>query len=59
MRPPPGMSSEWRERRREWLKRYAERTGKELMCPERMNRSERVATPPPFRDLLLAIARSR
>jgi hypothetical protein len=58
MRPPPGLSKEERAARREWLARYAEQTGKELLCPERMGKRERAATPVPFRDLLISIAES-
>lgn len=58
MRPPKGMNSDWRARRREWLKEYAAATGKELLCAETMNRRERAATPLPFRDLLLSMART-
>jgi hypothetical protein len=56
MRPPANMPPEWRERRRKWLVARARLTGRELMCPERMNRTERAATPTAFRDLLLSIA---
>jgi hypothetical protein len=58
MRPPANMPPEWRERRHRWLERRARLTGKELLCPERLGRRERCATPIPFRDLLLSIARS-
>lgn len=58
MRPQAGLTEEQRQRRRQWLERYAQLSGKELMCPERMGRKERAATPIPFRDLLLSIARS-
>jgi hypothetical protein len=57
-RPPRGMGEQERARRREWLDWYARETGKEWCAPERMHRSERAATPLPFRDLLLSIARS-
>jgi hypothetical protein len=40
------------------LEERAKATGKEMFCPERMGRRERLATPPPFRDLLLSIAES-
>lgn len=56
MRPHAGMSPELREKRRRWLARYAEYTGKELVCAERMNKRERTATPPEFADLLISIA---
>lgn len=58
MRPPAGMSPELREKRRRWLARYAEATGKELLCAERMSKRERAATPPAFRDLLLSMVRA-
>jgi hypothetical protein len=58
MRPPKHMSDEMRAKRRAWLERYASETGKELACPERINKREMLATPVPFRDLLLAIART-
>ncbi len=58
MRPPKDMPPEWREKRRRWLARYAEATGKELVVAERMGKVERTATPLPFRDLLLSMARS-
>ncbi len=58
MRPPPNMSPEWREKRRRWLERR-EAAGFKVHCgPERMATRERMATPTPFRDLLLSIARS-
>jgi hypothetical protein len=58
MRPPPGMTDEQRGRRRAWLAEYARLSGKELLCAERMNKRENQATPVPFRDLLLSIARA-
>lgn len=58
MRPSGRMSGDFRLRRRAWLEQYAQATGKELMCPERMNKRERSATPTEFRDLLLSIART-
>lgn len=60
MRPPPGAAGmpEFRAHRRAWLADYAEQTGKTLMCLEMMGTAERAATPLPFRDLLLSIARS-
>ena len=57
-RPPAGMDSESRAARREWLAEHAKQTGKEWLCAERMNKTERAATPLPFRDLLLDMARS-
>ena len=57
MRPPAGMSYELRQKRRAWIEARAKATGKELLCLERMGRSERAATPPQFRDLLLSMAR--
>jgi hypothetical protein len=59
MTPPPGLGPELRSRRRAWLARRAAITGKEMMCPERMGKRERAATPPAFRDLLLGMARSK
>lgn len=58
MRPPAGMSPEMREKRRRWLARYAQATGKELVVAERMSKRESSLTPIPFRDLLLSLARS-
>lgn len=58
MRPPSGLSPELREKRRRWLARYAQYTGKEMVCAERMGKKERAATPLVFRDLLLSMARS-
>lgn len=58
VRPPRGMAPEQRKARRDWLDWYAAQTGKEWCCPERLSRTERLATPKPFRDLLLAMARS-
>ena len=57
MRPPANMPPEMREKRRRWLARYAEETGKELACPKRLNKRELAATPLPFRDLLLSMVR--
>jgi hypothetical protein len=54
----PGASQAERGLRRVWLDERAKRTGKEWLCPERINKRERAATPIPFRDLLLSIARS-
>ncbi len=54
MKPPAGMTQEQRDERREYLARI-----KPGWCaPERMNKRERTATPLPFRDLLLGVARS-
>lgn len=58
MKPPPGMSAAERAERRVWLEARAHRLGRDFAAPERMNKSERMATPIPFRDLLLSIARS-
>lgn len=58
MRPPANMTPEQREKRRRWLERHAQLTGKALVCAELMNKTERAATPIPFRDLLLSIART-
>ncbi len=56
-KPPKGASPEAREARKEWLAWYARESGKEWCCPERMNKTERTATPLEFRDLLLSLAR--
>lgn len=53
-----GTRAEVRAARNAWLERYSQETGKEWRCPERMSRRERLATPIPFRDLLLSIART-
>lgn len=58
MRPPANMTPEQREKRRRWLARYAEASGKELVVAERMGKKERAATPISFRDLLISIART-
>jgi hypothetical protein len=58
MRPPADMTPEQREKRRRWLARYAEASGKELVVAERMGKRERAATPVEFRDVLLSIASS-
>jgi len=57
-RPLAGMGDEEHTRRRDWLEWYARETGKEWCAPERMGKRERAATPLPFRDLLLSLARS-
>lgn len=58
MRPPKDMSPEWRAKRNRWLERR-EAQGFKLHCaPERMGKRERMATPEPFRDLLISMARS-
>lgn len=53
-----GASPETRAARREWLERREAETGKTWCCPERMGKRERAATPPAFRDVLLAMART-
>jgi hypothetical protein len=53
MRPPAGISPEERAARRAYLEKRGA-----WACPERMNKTERAATPPAFRDLLLTMARS-
>lgn len=58
MSPPRGMSDEQRAERRQWLEWYERETGKAWCCPELMSKRERAATPEPFRDLLLSIARN-
>lgn len=57
-RLPKGASAELRAERNAYLARTEAETGKTWCCAERMNKTERMATPVPFRDLLLAIARS-
>ena len=58
MRPPANMSQEWRDKRRRWLERR-EAAGFKVHCKlEWMGKPERMATPLPFRDLLLGMARS-
>jgi hypothetical protein len=57
-RLPKDASPELRARRNEWLARREAALGKTWASPERMGRRERAATPVPFRDLLLSIARS-
>lgn len=58
VKPPPGMTPEQRQKRREWIEWYAKATGKEWCSPERLNKTERLATPPQFRDLLISMALS-
>lgn len=58
VKPPAGMTPVQRAARRDWLARHAEQTGKEWCCAERLNKTERAATPPQFRDVLLEIAAS-
>jgi hypothetical protein len=53
MRPPSGISAEERTARRAYLEQLGT-----WVCPERMGKRERAATPIPFRDLLLGIAGS-
>jgi hypothetical protein len=50
-RPPPGLPQEQRDARRRVLAEIG------WCTPERMSKTERAATPIPFRDLLLEIAR--
>lgn len=57
-RLPKDASPELRARRNAWLKRREEVLGKVWAGPERMGKRERAATPLPFRDVLLGIARS-
>jgi hypothetical protein len=56
--PPKGMSPEWRAKRNAWLARREAAGGKAACGPERMGLAERLATPEPFRDLLIGMARS-
>lgn len=57
LRPPKGFTYEQRQARRAFLKKYGRLVGKELCCPKRMSRRERAATPEPFRDVLIDMAR--
>lgn len=56
-RPPAGTTPEQRAARRAWLEAHERATGKAWCCPELLNKRERAATPPAFRDLLIEIAR--
>lgn len=58
MRPPKGLPPELRAKRRLWLEERERTEGKALWQTERLSRRERLATPLPFRDLLLSIART-
>lgn len=58
MSPPRNLTRKQRRQRRRFLLEYASRTGKVWCCPEQMSKRERLTTPYPFRDLLLAIART-
>lgn len=57
-RLPKDATPDLRARRNTWLARREALTGKTWCGPERMGRRERMATPLPFRDLLLDIART-
>lgn len=57
-RLPKGASPELRADRNKWLKAREQVTGRTWCGPERMARHERSATPTPFRDLLISIART-
>lgn len=57
-RPPKNMSAEMRAKRHKWLERRAEVTGIDWCAPERLTKTERIATPVLFRNLLLDMARS-
>ena len=57
-RLPKNASPELRADRNAWLKARETVTGKIWCGPERMSRHERAATPTPFRDLLISIART-
>lgn len=57
-RPPAGITPAQREFRKAWLAKRAATGGGKWCCPERLNKRERAATPPEFRDLLISIARS-
>jgi hypothetical protein len=52
MRPPAGISQEERDARRAYIAK------RRWCCPERIGKRERAATPLPFRDVLLDMARS-
>lgn len=56
--PGKGLRAELRAARRAELRRISEETGKVWACPEMMSKTERAATPLPFRDLLISIART-
>jgi hypothetical protein len=53
VRPPAGLTQAERTERRAYLEKLGN-----WVCPERMGKPERMATPVPFRDLLLGIART-
>lgn len=57
-RPRKGATAEQQAARRAYLAEHASITGRAWCCPEMLTKSERRATPPPFRDLLVSIARS-
>jgi len=50
MHPPRDMTAEWRKKRRMWMAKYTRLSGK-------LSKRERLATPIPFRDLLIDIAK--
>ncbi len=56
-RPRKGATAEQQKARRAYLAEHAKQTGKVWCCPEMLNKSQRQATPPAFRDLLLSLAR--
>jgi len=55
---PKGATPELRAQRNAWLEEQERVTGKTWCSPERLSKTERLATPLPFRDLLLEIAAS-
>lgn len=57
-RPQKGATPEQRAARRAYLAEHTRHTGKAWCCPEMLSKRERAATPPPFRDLLISIART-
>jgi hypothetical protein len=55
-RPQRGATAEQQSARRAYLAEHARATGKVWCCPEMLNKSQRRATPPAFRDLLIGLA---
>lgn len=57
LKPPAGLSVEDRNARRAWLAEHERVTGKTWVCAETMGKKERAATPAPFANLLVDLAR--
>lgn len=57
-KPPPGAGQAWCDQRRAWLRWRRDHGLRVYATPELMSRAQRAATPEPFRDLLLSIART-